>query len=282
MSEAQIRGKQIVDGSIVEGKLATAFTQELIRRDGSVAFTGNQSMGGQRLTNLGAPTGSADAARLQDVYNLNRKEKVVTVSQTNLTLSGEQTVNGIGLVTGDRVLVGNAQTTAADRGIYIVDTGAWSRAADADSTEELTGAVVFVDTGTTGANTNYQQIDTITTPGTTAQDWVDIGGAAAGSDPVTSNKDMTGSVTTSDGDQATATALASTPSNGSFIEVLVNGIQVNLGNGVKTESCYFSGDSGTTARSFANIVSGDTLHWNGTIAGYQLDATDRLDFNYNV
>ena len=142
--------------------------------------------------------------------------------------------------------------------------------------------MVFVDTGTTGADTNYQQINTITTPGTTAQDWVDIGGAAAGSEPTTSNKDMTGSVTTSDGDQATATALASTPAGGSFIEVLVNGIQVNLGNGVKTESCYFSGDSGATARSFANIVSGDTLHWNGTVAGYQLDATDRLDFNYNV
>lgn len=40
---------------------------EAITEDGANPFTGAQSMGGNRLTNLGAPTADADAARLQDI-----------------------------------------------------------------------------------------------------------------------------------------------------------------------------------------------------------------------
>ncbi len=40
---------------------------ELVRRDGGRAFTANQSMGGNKITSLGAPVLPDDAARLQDV-----------------------------------------------------------------------------------------------------------------------------------------------------------------------------------------------------------------------
>lgn len=39
----------------------------VIKKDGSVAFTGAQSMGGNRITNLGVPSSTSDAARLADV-----------------------------------------------------------------------------------------------------------------------------------------------------------------------------------------------------------------------
>ena len=104
----------------------------------------------------------------------------------------------------------------------------------------------------------------------------------AGSTPTQSNKNMVGSVTTTDGDQATATAIASTPINNSYVKVEVNGIGYTVGDGVLTTDCYFSGDGGTTARAISAIVATDTLHWNGSIAGFQLDGNDRVDFFYDV
>lgn len=104
----------------------------------------------------------------------------------------------------------------------------------------------------------------------------------AGSTPTQSNKNMVASVTTSDGDQATATAIASTPINNSYVKVEVNGIGYTVGDGVLTTDCYFSGDGGTTARTISAIVATDTLHWNGSISGFQLDGNDRVDFFYDV
>ena len=47
----------------------------------------------------------------------------------NITLSGTQTIDGITLIAGDRVLVKN-QTAGANNGIYEVAAGAWARAYD--------------------------------------------------------------------------------------------------------------------------------------------------------
>lgn len=59
--------------TLTAGDIATALTYTpandalVIKKDGSVAFTGAQSMGGNRIMNLGTPTVSSDAARLADV-----------------------------------------------------------------------------------------------------------------------------------------------------------------------------------------------------------------------
>jgi hypothetical protein len=100
--------------------------------------------------------------------------------------------------------------------------------------------------------------------------------------PTTANKEMSCSVTSSDGDAATATAITSTPALDSYVAVLVNGISYTVGDGVKTKDCYFSNDGGTTARSISAIAATDTCHWNGSIAGFQLAASDTIDFNYIV
>jgi hypothetical protein len=98
---------------------------------------------------------------------------------------------------------------------------------------------------------------------------------------VTANKSLTASVTTSDGDQATATTVASANALGGYVGVRVNGVHYLVGDGTKVSvDCYFSGDGGTTARAMSAIVAGDTLRWNGSVAGFQLAATDRIDFLY--
>jgi hypothetical protein len=72
------------------------------------------------------------------------KGPVRAVATSNITLSGEQTVDTEACVDGDRVLC-IAQTTGADNGIYVVSTGEWQRAADFNRTDDVgTGTWVFV------------------------------------------------------------------------------------------------------------------------------------------
>ena len=103
--------------------------------------------------------------------------------------------------------------------------------------------------------------------------------------PTKLNKAMEAIATTIDGDPATATPigiapLQSTPTVGSYVEVKVGGAQVSVGDGAKDKFCYFSGDAGVTARLIQDIQVGDTLHWMGSIAGYQLTTAMEINFLY--
>lgn len=70
----------------------------------------------------------------------------------NITLSGEQTIDGVAIVTGDRVLVKD-QTTGSENGIYFADTSTWSRAPDFDGTRDITqGTLVRVNSGSANAS----------------------------------------------------------------------------------------------------------------------------------
>lgn len=89
------------------------------------------------------------------------KDYVVAASTGNLTLSGAQTVDGVALVAGDRVLVKD-QTSASTNGIYVVATGGWTRATDADAFGELNNASVFVYQGTRNFRSQWKQTATLT------------------------------------------------------------------------------------------------------------------------
>jgi uncharacterized cupin superfamily protein len=79
------------------------------------------------------------------------KGPVRCATTANITLSGEQIIDGIAVVTDERVLVKN-QTTGSDNGIWICDTGPWRRAKDFNKTRDVkTGTLVLVNGGTTGA-----------------------------------------------------------------------------------------------------------------------------------
>jgi len=64
------------------------------------------------------------------------KAPCVTVSLTNITLSGEQTIGVTAVVSGDRVLVAG-QTDTTENGIYVCDSGAWARAKDWNTAEDV-------------------------------------------------------------------------------------------------------------------------------------------------
>lgn len=89
------------------------------------------------------------------------KDSVACATTANITLSGEQTIDGV-LTSASRVLVKD-QSTGADNGIYVSAAGAWSRATDADTSAEVTpGMLVLVEGGTV----NGDQVFILTTNGT--------------------------------------------------------------------------------------------------------------------
>lgn len=155
----------------------------------------------QRGQNFADGTSATDAVTLQQLQALIRglswKDEVRAASTTNGTLASAfangSTLDGVTLATNDRILLKD-QTTAAENGIYTVNaSGAPTRAADADSTAELENASVFVSLGTVNADKAFTQTATVTTPGTTAQTWVQFGGGTA----VTAGNGLTGTTTLS-------------------------------------------------------------------------------------
>ena len=96
------------------------------------------------------------------------KDSVVVATTANITLSGTQTIDGIAVTAGQRVLVKD-QTTASQNGIYVVSASAWSRSTDADTADELnSGCFFFVEKGTVNADNGFvMSQDTAITFGST-------------------------------------------------------------------------------------------------------------------
>lgn len=152
------------------------------RLDQLAAPTASVSLNSQSITNLSDPTNAQDAATKAYVdaarSGLDVKQSVRAASTGNLTLSGTQTVDGVALLAGDRVLVKD-QSTASANGIYVVAAGAWSRAADADTAAEVTsGLFTFVEEGTTNADSGWVlTTDGTITLGTTSLTFAQFSGA---------------------------------------------------------------------------------------------------------
>jgi hypothetical protein len=102
------------------------------------------------------------------------KKPVRAATTANITLSGTQTIDGVVLVVGDRVLVKN-QSSASANGIYVVAASAWSMASDADSSSEIAASVVSVLSGTANGGefwtTTFKSTDTLAT---TAMNWYEV------------------------------------------------------------------------------------------------------------
>lgn len=91
-----------------------------------------------------------------------------------------------------------------------------------------------------------------------------------------------------DGDLMSNNTVSTTPINGCYVELKVNGVEYEVGNADKTKSCYFSGDGGVTARSFSSahpngqVQVGDKAYWNPSVAGFNINAGARISLLYLI
>lgn len=114
---------------------------------------------------------AAQAAAEAASAGIKWRPSVVAATTANITLSGEQTIDGKACITGDRVLVKN-QSTTTQNGVYVVAAGAWSRATDADTWDELVSQAVTVNEGSTQADIQWIcSSDPGGTLGVTAVSW---------------------------------------------------------------------------------------------------------------
>lgn len=103
------------------------------------------------------------------------KTPVLLETTGNITLSGEQTIDGT-LTSSSAVLVNN-QTDTTQNGIYTSGSGAWTRRADANTGALLKNAAVLVTSGSASANTTWNCPCAAVTVGTSPVVFVKISGS---------------------------------------------------------------------------------------------------------
>ena len=107
-------------------------------------------------SNTHVPTQQSVKAYVDSVASgLDVKDSVRVATTGNITLTNQQTIDGVSVVDGNRVLVKN-QSTASQNGIYLcVDGGSWTRATDLAASDTAAGFFTFVEEGTANADIGY-------------------------------------------------------------------------------------------------------------------------------
>lgn len=222
-----------------------AAASTVVLRDSSGDFAAHD-ITANKVTGLASPSGSSDAATKgyvdAAIQGLDTKQSVRAATTTNGTLAtafaNGQSIDGVTLVTGDRILLKN-QSAATANGIYVVAaSGAPARASDADTGAEIEAAFVFVEEGTTNADTGWvMTFNGIPVLGTDNITWAQFSGA--------------GSVTAGAGMTQSGNTLNVIGNAG---RIVVNADDVDLASGVCSPGTYDT----VTVDTYGRVTSGTT------------------------
>ena len=148
-------GKALLDDADASAQRTTLGLGTIATQDSN-----NVSVTGGAITGLGSPSASSDAATKnyvdQAVAGLRTRVIAEAATTANIDLTADlqngDTLDGVTLVTGDRVLVKD-QTDATANGLYlVVASGTASRDPQFDTIAELSGQMIVVNQGTVNDN----------------------------------------------------------------------------------------------------------------------------------
>jgi len=222
-------GKALIDDADASAQRTTLGLGTIATQNAS-----SVTISGGSVTGLGAPSSNSDAATKsyvdQAVAGLRTRTIAEAATTANISLSlgleNGDTIDGVTLVTGDRVLVKD-QTSTSENGLYIVvASGAASRDPEYDTVAELSGGMVVINQGSVNDNKIFLcTTDTTATLESTSITYtvitpsnsgtvtsVGITGAefTIGSSPITSSGDITLAVNAIDNTKITGLGTAAT------------------------------------------------------------------------
>ena len=229
--------------------------------------------GGSRVALSGKPTANNHAATkayVDDSANLKQSVRVATTANI-ATLAGgaPDTVDGVTLSAGDRVLVKDQTTTTSQNGVYSVTTvgtgsnGTWVRASDFTTSSQFAlGQAVIVLEGTVSAGKEYFVSTYPAAVDTDPWAWTSLAGGSSGS----SN---TFTTQTTDATVTTVATIGITATTTSFIEVSIAAIKSDASQGAAYHlKGAFRNNAGTVAQigTLVSTVFEDDTNWDATMS----------------
>ena len=201
------------DYAELSGATANNTASKIVKRDASGNFSVNliSASGTPSSANHLTTKSYVDAL----VNGLDVKASVRVATTENSDLSGLDTIDGVTVAAGDRILA-KSQTDGTQNGIYVAAAGSWSRATDCDVSAEVTsGFFTFASEGTANADSGWVLTtnDPITV-GSTSLTFTQFSGAGQ----ITAGIALTKSGNTLDVDlvdstSSTSTSAAATPAS---------------------------------------------------------------------
>lgn len=141
--------------SSLQTQLNNSVTTANLAATGGAALVGLVTITGITATNVQQALQALKDYTDNAKQGIDLKDSVRAATTANITLSGPQTIDGVVLIAGNRVLVKD-QTTGSENGIYVVAAGAWSRSTDADTSAKVTtGMSTFVEEGTLNVDAGF-------------------------------------------------------------------------------------------------------------------------------
>jgi hypothetical protein len=208
-------GKALLDDASASAQRTTLGLGTIATQDSS-----NVSLTGGSITGLGSPSSGSDAATKTYVDNLitGLKTRIIcrVASTADVTIASAlengDVLDGITLVTGNRVLLKN-QSTDSQNGIYtVVASGSASRDTEYDVISELSGQLVIIQEGTVNADTIFLcTTDTSATLGSSSITFTKVTPSNSGTvTSVATGTGLTGGTITSSGTLSIDTGVVTT------------------------------------------------------------------------
>jgi hypothetical protein len=253
-----------IDSTVTTNSGSQTLTNKVLGT--STSLGANLDAGTYKITNLGTPTNSTDAATkayvdaVSEGLHVHAAARVYVAANIDLStdLEAGDVIDGITLIAGDRVLV-NGQTTQSQNGIYIVQaSGAAVRALDFDTpTEVASGDFIFVSAGTNYANTGWVQTNSPATIGTDPISFTQFSGAGtylAGAGITLTGNTFSADVTPTSGNPSlinTGGAIEVKTDTSRGLSVDTNGVGINAGTGLTFSSGALAFASGYGVRKYS-------------------------------